>query len=96
MKKLSLSALAIMAGGFGINSVASEIANSNIQKTVRYDQRNQNRETQPLTTLRNHSKQNKQEASKGYSKLNYFNTGINPKTYGMHYVKPKTHKRTNV
>lgn len=95
MKKLALSAIAIMAGGFGINSVASEIANSNIQKTVRYDQRNQNRETQPLTTLRNHSKQ-KVKSERSYSPKFTFNEGISPKTYGMHYVKPKTHKRTNV
>lgn len=96
MKKLALGALAMIAGGFGMSTVASQIANSNIQKTVRYDQRNQNRDSQPLQRARIAKSAETIKSQTSYSASGMFNQGIPPKIYGMSYVRRGTHKRTNI
>ena len=94
-KFIGLSAMAIL-GVLSMPSVTTSGTAPDAQRNMRYDQRNQNRESTPLNAQSEASKKMRYEESKGYSKFNYRNTGIDPKTYGMYYVKARTHKRTNV
>ena len=96
MKKfIGLSALAVL-GAMSMQSVSTPGTSPDAQRNVRHDLRNQSRESKPLNVQPIVFNKIRGEASKAYSKLNYRNTGIDPKTYGMFYVKARTHKRTNV
>ena len=96
MKKMfGLSALAIL-GAMSMQPVSVTVPHADTQRNLRNDQRNQNRESRPLNVQQYGAKKMTFEASRDYAKLNNRNTGIDPKTYGMQYVKRGTHKRTNV
>ncbi len=92
MKKLFLGALAMLSMG----AVATQSTTPNPQNNVRYDKRNQNRDSQPIQSQKQISQRITKENSKGYSGRLFRNDGIPPKIYGMYYVKRGTHKRTNI
>ena len=94
MKKLFVAGLALL--GIGATTVSQNVSQTNSQNNVRYDKRNQNKESQPLQSQKQISKKITSENSKGYSGRSFFNQGIPPKIYGMYFVKRGTHKRTNV
>lgn len=93
MKKFVLGMAAAM---FGISAVSQSVAQVNPQNNVRYDKRNQNKDSQPIQSQKQITKQVKNDTSKSYARRSFRNYGIPPKVYGMYYVKRGTHKRTNV
>lgn len=96
MKKLlGLGMMALAFVGIG-NTVQQSTVAANHQNNIRYDQRNQNRESQPIAPQQKLASKMKFESSRAYADMSYPNTGIDPKTYGMCCVRKGTHKRTNI
>lgn len=96
MKKLlGFGMLALMAG-MSVNSVSTQIAESNVQKTVKPTPRNLPSENQPLQQTKISKQIRSESIDTSYSPIYYSNEGISPKQYGMYHVKKGTHKRTNV
>lgn len=103
MKKNSIKvlSLAMMAGFAGIGTFMTpnvlQTSTRDFQQTVKRDHsnRNQTPETQRISQ-ESKSMQISNETRRGYSSSNGWDMGIDPKTYGMYFVKRGTHKRTNI
>ncbi len=60
------------AAMFGIGAVSQATTNVNPQNNVRYDKRNQNKESQPIQSQKQVSQKVTKEKSKGYSMRPFF------------------------
>lgn len=89
--------MAGLAGMVGTTTQSPQSATRDFQQTVKRDHsnRNQTPETQRISQ-EGKSMQISNETRRGYSSSNGWDMGIDPKTYGMYFVKRGTHKRTNI
>lgn len=101
MKRNSIKALGLsmMAGIAAMATTSTPHTNSGFNDSKQTVKRNHSNKNQSPESQRvsQESKpmQVTNERNRGYSKSSGWDMGIPPKTYGMHYVKRGTHKRTN-
>lgn len=79
-------------------NTTSEVSNKTIEtnKVTESKQTNQQNSKNPFSSERSMKISAREvERTSTYRDFGY-NTGIDPKTYGMYYVRRGTHKRTNI
>lgn len=96
---IKISALSLMAaiGGMMGTSNVSQQSTRDFQQTVKRDHSNKNQspESQRISQ-ESKSMRITNNVNRGLFSGSNRSYGIDPKTYGMRYVKRGTHKRTNI